>query len=122
VIIPTAADIDADYDWVAVERLAAGEPVEPRHPEDVDEAIRQLTLRGATPSALAVQFGISMQTVAKVVAGGTTAPKTMAHGTNAGYSMHYERGIPLCDECRRAHNAHVRRRERERRRRERAAV
>jgi hypothetical protein len=121
-IVPTAADIDADYDWVAVERLAAGERVEPRHPEDVDEAIRRLSARDAAPNALAIQFNVSMPTVAKVLAGGTTAPKTMAHGTNAGYSMHYERGIPVCDDCRRAHNTHVRRRERDRRRLERGAA
>lgn len=30
------------------------------------------------------------------------------HGTNAGYQQHLRTGVPLCTQCRRAHNAHRR--------------
>lgn len=42
-------------------------------------------------------------------------PKPFEHGTERGYRQHRRRDIPLCAECREAHNTHVRERARKRR-------
>lgn len=89
------------YDWVVVERLIAGTPVDAR-PEDRAEAAQRMADRGWTINQIAEHLGVRATTVRSYITArlGMGAPtRPIKHGTPYGYLAHKKRGEQPCQAC-----------------------
>lgn len=97
------ADPEPEYDWVVVDRLLRGIPVEARR-ADIDETIRRMHKGGMINVDIQQALHVSAAHVRRVVGGAVGHRAPIKHGTEYGFKAHRLRGEDPCDVCRRAHN------------------